>query len=210
MPFPLLRALSIASAILLLAGGAGQAAPDDKPDDKPAPAGKAPAGLRLSAEQEALLKRIEQLDAQLKQLEQQGKAKEGVVVARQLVDARQKLNGPKHVDTAWALGRLGTQQSRAGDRAAAQKSMEQALDIQRELFGDKHIATATSLNNLGLLFKDQGNYPKSREYFEQALTTYEQTVGPNGVLTAVALTNLGTLLADMGEPDAARATSSVA
>jgi len=113
---------------------------------------------RLSPQQDARLNEATRLQAQARQLRQQGKAREAVPLAEQALAIRKELLGLNHRDTATSLNLLGLLLKGQGNLSAARPYYEQALEIRKQVLGLENAETAVSLDNLGILLQEQGDF----------------------------------------------------
>ena len=159
---------------------------------------------QLSSSQQQKLAEVEKLNAQVLDLTEQGKYKEGLAPAKKALAMSQEAVGLKHMDTAIALNNLGYLYEELGDYAAAKPYYVQALAIRKEVLGLKHPHTALSLSNMGYLLNLMGDYAGAKPYYEQALAIRKEVLGPKHPDTILTLNNLGYLFEDMGDYAAAK------
>jgi tetratricopeptide (TPR) repeat protein len=120
------------------------------------------------------------------------------------LDAREKVLGPEHQDTATSLDNLADLLRDQGSFADALPLHQRALAIREKTLGPRHPDTATSLDNLAILLKARGDFAGARPLYARALAIREAALGPEHPATATSLNNLGNLLRDSGDLAAAR------
>ena len=106
--------------------------------------------------------------------------------------------GPKHVETADALDRLGLvywQQSLLDESIGL---YERALEIWRAHSGTD-LAEARTLDNLGAVLSEKGRYADSQAAFEQALELRRRGLGSDHSDVAMTLNNLANLISILGD-----------
>ena len=90
-----------------------------------------------------------------------GKFSEAVSKALKLLELREKVLGPEHLNTAGSLKWLGVLYQAMGDDAKAEPFFHRTLKIDEKVLGPEHPDTGTSLNYLGLLYQAIGDYTKA-------------------------------------------------
>jgi tetratricopeptide (TPR) repeat protein len=139
------------------------------------------------------------LNRRVVELYHAGKYQEAILIARKLLEIREKTNGPEHLDTATSLNNLGELYSAMGDYAQAEPLHQRALAINEKALGPEHPDTATSLNNLAALYYSMGDYAQAEPLYLRALAINEKALGPEHPLTANSLNNLAALYYSMGD-----------
>lgn len=156
------------------------------------------------ADREVRLREAERLNGELMKLGNQGRFRDAVPIAKQVLAIRQEILGENHADTAQSLNNLGSLLQAQVDYAAARQCFEQALKIRRKVLGEEHPDTATSLNKLGYLLYSQGDYAVARPYYEAALKINKKVLGDEHPDTATLFNNLAALLIAQGDNSPAR------
>ena len=151
------------------------------------------------------LRHADSLNQEVLSLDYQGRYREAIPMARQVLAIYEQALGPTHPDVATSLNNLAQVLQGAGDFAAAKSIFERALKIREDTFGPTHPAVATSLNNLALLLMETGEYAAARPLLERALRIKEQVFGPGHPNVALGLNNLAELLRLSGEHTVAKA-----
>ena len=152
----------------------------------------------LAAEAEDASK-ADSLNRQVVELYQAGKYQEAILIARQVLEIREKLDGPEHPATAASLANLAGLYKAMGDYAKAEPLYRRTLAICEKAVGPEHPVTALSLDNLALLYKEMGDYAKAEPLSRRALAVREKALGPEHPDTATSLNNLATLYRAIGD-----------
>ena len=161
---------------------------------------------RLTPEQRQRHAEAARLSRESEELWQKSQFAPATKLARQALEIRLEVVGPKHIDTAAIRVLLGALLRAQGDYAAAREQYEKALEvfIEPSALGTEHPTTATTLNNLGVLSSVQGDYPTARRCYDQALAIRRKVLGPEHTRTAETLDNLGTWFWAVGDYVAAQ------
>jgi tetratricopeptide (TPR) repeat protein len=137
----------------------------------------------LTAEQQQLKERADNLNQEAIKLYQQGRYAESTKLLQEALQILEKLYPPEkypqgHPDLATSLNNLGFLLQVQGEYAKALPYLEKALAMRERLYPKEeypqgHPDLAESLNNLGALLQDQGEYAKALPYYEKALAMQE-------------------------------------
>ena len=98
-------------------------------------------------------------------------------LAKEALQTRLRILGPKHRLTAFAYSWLSIIYVDLGQDKAAEPLDEQALRIEAETLGTTHPEYATSLNNLGKLEYRRGDYAKAERLFRQSISIRKAALG---------------------------------
>ncbi len=139
------------------------------------------------------------LDRQAKNLHWAGRYEEAIPIAREVLQIREKADGPEHVKTAVSLNTLAELYRATGDHANAKPLYQRALAIKEKALGLEHPSTATSLNNLAELYSAMGDYAKAVEFHLRAFAVREKALGPQHLFTVASLNNLAVTYDYMGD-----------
>ena len=156
------------------------------------------------AQDAALLRRAEELNAEVTQLYRQGRYAEAIPRARETLAIREKALGPEHPDVAQSLNNLAGLYRAQGQYAPAEPLYRRALAIWEKALGPEHPDVATSLNHLAGLYEHQGQYAQAEPLSRRALAIREKALGPEHPNVATSLNNLGFLLASQRQAAVAR------
>ena len=99
-----------------------------------------------------------ELNAQIRQLYQQGKYVEAIPPAQEALRVAEATFGPEHRNLATSLGYLALLYGHQGRYADAEPLFKRSLAITEKALGPDHPDVAMSLNNLATLYYDQGRY----------------------------------------------------
>jgi CHAT domain-containing protein len=154
---------------------------------------------RMTAAQRQQLAEANRLNDEVVAFYRQGRFREAVEKAQQVVEIRKQALGEKHPAYATSLNNLALLYSSQSDYAQAEPLYRQALAIRKQALGANHPFYASSLNNLASLYKSQSNYAQAEPLFRQALTITKQALGEKHRDYALSLNNLAVLYDDMGD-----------
>ena len=124
--------------------------------------------------------------------------------ARHESEARERLLGPKHPDTAASVNNLAILLESSAAYEEARRLYERALAISEDVLGPEHPDTAACLSNLAGLLHSTGAHEEARPLYERALAILEKVLGPEHPDTATGLNNLAVLLQSTGTHEEAR------
>jgi tetratricopeptide (TPR) repeat protein/CHAT domain-containing protein len=132
-------------------------------------------------------------------LYQQGRSREAVQIAVQVLAVCRQLLGERHPDYATSLSNLALLYKDLGEAGKALPLLKQALAITRELLGEKHPHYATSLHLLASLYQEMGDQRLALPLYQQALRLRQEVLGEKHPDYAASLNALALLYKDMGE-----------
>ena len=99
----------------------------------------APAMAQYAAAQDAdPLKRARELNSEVLRHLNEGRFREGIPKAREVLTIREQALGPNHTDVASSLNTLGWLLLETGDYTAAKPLLDRALTIREQAFGPIH------------------------------------------------------------------------
>ena len=150
------------------------------------------------------LARADSLKQEVDRLYLQGRYREAIPKASEILALREQALGPTHPDVAQSLNNLAVLLQATGGYATARPLLERALRINEEALGHSHPLVARGLNNLAALLQDMGDYAGAKPLYERALRINEQALGPAHPHVATSLSNLAGLLRATGDYAAAR------
>ena len=153
-------------------------------------------GLAVEAEDAS---KVDSLNRHVVDLHRAGKYQEAILIARQVLEIRERINGPEHPDTATGFNNLAVLYKAMGDYAKAEPLYQRALAIYERALDPEHPLTAAGLNNLGLLYQLMGDYAKAEPLSRRALAITEKARGPEHPDTAANLGNLAGLYGAIGD-----------
>jgi CHAT domain-containing protein/tetratricopeptide (TPR) repeat protein len=159
---------------------------------------------RLRPAQRQRLAEAVALNGRVVQLWRQGRSREALPLARQVLATRRELLGQKHPETALALFNLAAQHFRLGEYKEAESRYKEALAVRRAALGEDHPDTAHSLVGLGHVYRALDDPGQARDLFERAWTTFRATLGDDHPDVAVAVGALAGAYRKLGEYARAR------
>jgi CHAT domain-containing protein/tetratricopeptide (TPR) repeat protein len=154
---------------------------------------------RMTAEQRRRLADARRLHHQVVALHRQGRDREAVERARQVLEIRKEALGEEHPDYAAGLNSLGLVYWSMGDYARAEPLYRQALQIRKQALGEDHPDCATSLNNLAALYWSMGDYTRAEPLYRQALRIMKEALGEKHSSYAAGLNSLALLYKSLGD-----------
>jgi CHAT domain-containing protein/Tfp pilus assembly protein PilF len=111
---------------------------------------------------------------------------------KKVLEVRERILGPDHLEVAATLFGLGLYQRNAGDIPEAEASYLRALAIREKGLSPDHPDISFALHNLGYLYYyDLRDYARAESLYERALAIKEKAFGANHPLVAATLVNMG-------------------
>jgi CHAT domain-containing protein/Tfp pilus assembly protein PilF len=154
---------------------------------------------RMTAEQRRRLAEAERLEAQVLRLRNQGRSREAVQPARQVVEIRREVLGKKHRAYASSLNNLAGVHVELAEYSKAEPLYVRVVEIEKQVLGERHPDYAVGLNNLALLYCYMAEYAKAERLYQNALEIHRQARGERDPTYITALSNLASLLTNQGE-----------
>jgi CHAT domain-containing protein/tetratricopeptide (TPR) repeat protein len=142
--------------------------------------------------------RWKELDAQVEQLQKQGKIEESAPLAKEALRIAEATFGPEHANTAAALHKLGMADVALCQYPDAEKLLNRALTIREKAIGPESGPVVESLNGLGQLYYYQGKRAEAGEVFKRAMAIGEKALGPEDPELAESLNDLGIIYDELG------------
>jgi len=142
--------------------------------------------------------RWKELDAQVEQLQKQGKIEESVPVAKEALGVAEATFGPEHANTATTLLKLGMADAVLGQYPEADALLKRALAIREKALGPETAPVVESLNGLGQLYYYEGKRAVAEGFFTRALAIGEKLTGPETNELAESLNDLGIVYDEQG------------
>ena len=130
------------------------------------------------------------LNAQIKQLSEQGKNAEAIPLAEKALAVAEMTKGPEHPDVAAALTELSGLYRTQKRFSEAEPLLKRALLITENTVGPAHLNVASSLNNLANLYWAQKRYAEAVPLYARVLDVREKLLGAKHPDVAVSLNNL--------------------
>ncbi len=138
-------------------------------------------------------------------LQRQGEFEESVVLFREVLARREKLDGPEGEKTLRAIRDLGSILYSMGEFAESAQLDRRALEVHRRVSGPNHPSTFAALNNLATVTREMGEYEQSTQLQEEAYALAKRVLGPEHQDTVVGMINLGGAYSALGQFDRAAA-----
>ena len=154
--------------------------------------------LELSAAARAEDNAIAGLIRQIEDLQKEGKDKEAIPLAEQLVALTRQTQGELNPQTARCIDTLAILYGRNHEHEKAEPLLKEALGIRQKTLGLEDPATAASLTNLAELYEDLSQYNKAEPFYQEALRIRKKVLGPDHPDTATSLNDLALLYVRMG------------
>jgi len=120
-------------------------------------------------------------------------------IARDALELRRQLLGPRHPDVGATLSTLGWIQRQRGERDEARALLREAVSILRDAGDAEQDRLARALNDLGVLLDGQGEREEAERVLREALAIRVELLGPDHRSVGVTANNLMALLYRKGE-----------
>jgi tetratricopeptide (TPR) repeat protein/CHAT domain-containing protein len=154
---------------------------------------------KLETEQRRQLREADSLLGRVSQLDDQGKAREALPLAKKALEIRRSVYGAEHHRTADAFVFLANLYEGMGAYTQAETLYRNGAEVYRKTLGDKHPRFAASLQNLATVYFYQGAYARAEPLFKATLEIHRQTVGDKHAAYGQTLNSLGVLYKAMGD-----------
>lgn len=158
---------------------------------------------KLSPTERQQLKQATELNSQVVLLHRDGKSRDAIVIAVQVMDMRKKVIGVRHPEYLSSVNNLALLYDLIGDSEKAEPLYREAMAIRREVLGDKHPECATGLINLGVLYQSRGDLAKAVPLYGQAVEINRASLGESSLEFAISLSHLGSAYESMSDFDKA-------
>lgn len=159
----------------------------------------APPRPALPPAKAAAARQAAELDQQAAALDAAARYAEAFAAGKQALEARKKLFGERHLDTAASYYTLAGIQEDQGELARAESSYQHALTIREDLLGREHPDTAQVLNAMGSVLLQSGQLNRAEAAWRRALAIREKTAGPDSIEAAKPLNNLAAVRQMQGD-----------
>jgi len=111
-------------------------------------------------------------------LQAKGRYEEAEKIGRRVLEGRENVFGPDHIDTLASVNNLALVLGRLGRHNEAERLNRRALESRQKILGPRNIDTLASLSNLSLSLLDLGRYDEAESLSRSALEGREETLGP--------------------------------
>jgi CHAT domain-containing protein/Tfp pilus assembly protein PilF len=136
------------------------------------------------------LEEADALIANTKQLNQEGRYREAIPLAKRAIQIREKMHGSEDPNTAVAINNLAELYRATGEYAEAETLYQKAVAIFIEKFGPHDVRTTIPLGNLGMLYQMTGALKKAEPLLKQVVAVREKSLGREHAMTGEAINNL--------------------
>jgi len=145
----------------------------------------------------------DQLTAEFVEHYEEGRYAQAAKTARTAYELANTTFGPKHINTADSMLKLGIVAETLGDTKTAKEQMQKALVILEHQLGSSHEDVAVVLTNLANVYFEDNEPELSKQYHQRALNIRREAFGDNDAAVAQSLYNLAVLYDDLQEYDKA-------
>ena len=128
------------------------------------------------------------LTEEYQQLAQEGRYRDAIPVARDVLAIREKTLGPDHPDVGLALNNLATVYLDQGRYTEAEPLYKRGLAIREKALGSDDPELASELSNLGMRYVKQARYVEAEALLKRSLAIREKTLGPDDPMLRSAST----------------------
>jgi CHAT domain-containing protein/tetratricopeptide (TPR) repeat protein len=139
---------------------------------------------------EGSLEEADALVAKTQQLNQEGRYREAIPLAKRAIQIREKRHGPEDPNTAVAINNLAELYRATGAYAEAELLYQKAVAIFIAKFGPHDVRTTIPLGNLGMFYQMTGAMKKAEPLLERVVAIREKNLGAEDALTGEARNNL--------------------
>jgi eukaryotic-like serine/threonine-protein kinase len=108
-----------------------------------------------------------------------------------------------HVDLAFDLHMIGTNQRKLGNFEEAKSLLMASLEMKMQLFAEPHLEIAYTYNHIGSLYQNMGDVKGSIPFIEKSLSQRKTILGDNHVETLASQANLARAFTQLNDFDAA-------
>jgi tetratricopeptide (TPR) repeat protein len=112
------------------------------------------------------------------------------LLCKRALSIYEKVLGPNHLHTCWALNGLRWHYSKVGRHREARLICERVLSIYEKTLVPQDARIGTQLGSLGYSFLEEGNYTKAELCYERALHILEGALGPEDIHVGISLSGL--------------------
>ena len=143
--------------------------------------------------------RWKELDAQVEQLQKQGKIENSLPLAKEELRIAEATYGLEHANTAIALQKLGMAEMGLGQYSEAEGFLTRAVTIREKASDPQGAPMAELLNGLGQVYYYESKNAEAEATFQRALTTGEKALGPEHPDVAESLNDLALIYDAQGK-----------
>ena len=157
--------------------------------------------LRGPTADERSLEEARRLSEESRNLRQNGKYGEALLLAERSLAIREKTLGPDHREVADSLHALASLYDDKSDYKKAEPLNLRALAIREKMLGPDHPDVAKTLNNLAWIYGVREDYAKAESFYRRSLAIQENALGKNHPDVASTLNDLALLYYEKGDYD---------
>src|ERR1700683_2182171 len=143
--------------------------------------------LATSPPAAAQKERWDELNYREKQLSEQGKYDDAIVVGKEALQIAEATFGPEHYNVLSRLNELAFLFRYQGRYAEPEPLFKHSLAIVERVFGPDDRDVATIVGTLVGLYHEEGRYPEAEPLYKRSLTINEKVLGPNDPEGATSL-----------------------
>lgn len=154
---------------------------------------------RLAPEQEERLKEAARLSRQACELANQGKPREAVTAARDVLRTCEEILGPEHLETSRSRYALAVYYKALGEYAQAKSLLAKAREIQRKTLGENHPEYAVTLGALAQVYLETEEHARAAALLVEATEILRRSRGEDHPQHAAMLIDLAVAYRGMGE-----------
>ena len=133
--------------------------------------------------------------------EDQGRVMEAIELHREILDARTRLLGADHPDTALSHTNLASALMLTGQNADALEHLERALAIRERANGPEHVDTARLHHNIGEVLRHLARYDEALAHHEKALAVFRRELGERHQMVATVIEHEAGVMLDLGRAE---------
>ncbi|HEY8144312.1 MAG TPA: tetratricopeptide repeat protein [Kofleriaceae bacterium] len=133
--------------------------------------------------------------------EDQGRVMESIELHREILDARTRLLGADHPDTALSHTNLASALMMTGQNGDALEHLERALAIRERANGPEHVDTARLHHNIGEVLRHLGRYDEALAHHEKALAVFRRELGERHQDVATVIEHEAGVMLDLGRAE---------
>ena len=134
-------------------------------------------------------------------LQARGKYEEAEEIDRRVLEGRESVLGPDHIDTLATASNLALVLGKLGKHNEAERLNRRALEGRQKTLGPKNIDTLASISNLSLVLRDLRRYDEAESLSRRALEGREEVLGPEHPDTLNSVSVLVWILDALGRYD---------
>jgi len=116
------------------------------------------------------------------------------IPTRRILQLREHVCGPHHLDTLITLGHLAILMTKLNNLSEAELFYRRALEGKEKMLGPNHPDTLITVGNLALLMQSQNRLDEAEAFYRRALEGKEKTLGAHHENTLNTVGNLGILM----------------